>query len=301
VSDAIMGDMHGGGGDQAADELALAEACGASRIGRDVMRVSGPDAASFLQGQLSQDVEKLEAGRPALSFLLQPQGKLVALLRITRSDDTSFLLDTDAGFGETALGALNRFKLRVKCDLELLDWQCVAVRGPNAPEVPGALDALWPDWAGYDLLGAAVDTPSDVRDCSVAAYEVERIAAGVPVMGAELDERTIPAESGLVERAVSFTKGCYTGQELVARIDSRGHVNRHLRRLVVDGETPPPSGAVIREAGGDGKDVGAVTSAAWSARRGHAVALAFVRREVEPPARVEVHWDGGQATARVEP
>lgn len=287
--------------DQATDERALSEDWGAATVGRDVIRVEGPDAASFLQGQLSQDVASLAVATPVFSFLLQPQGKVVALLRVLRVSGTEFLLDTDTGFGEGAFAALTRFKLRVKCGLEQLDLQCIAVRGPNAPAAGGSVDALWPGWAGYDLFGADVTVPDGARVCSAAAFEVERIAAGVPVMGAELDERTIPAESGLVERAVSFTKGCYTGQELVARIDSRGHVNRHLRRLRVEGDLCPPPGAAIAHVGVQGKDAGVITSTAWSASRGHAVALGYVRREVDPPSSVELIWDGGRASALVQP
>jgi folate-binding protein YgfZ len=108
-------------------------------------------------------------------------------------------------------------------------------------------------------------------------------------MGRELDEGTIPAEAGVVDRSVSFTKGCYTGQELVARIDSRGgHVPRHLRLLTLAGDAP--EGAVVEV---DGKERGHVTSVS-----GHA-ALAYVHRDVEPPAEVDIRWDGGHTTARI--
>jgi folate-binding protein YgfZ len=114
------------------------------------------------------------------------------------------------------------------------------------------------------------------------AYEVRRIEAGLPRMGAELTERTIPAEAGIVEASVSFTKGCYTGQELVARIDSRGgHVPRRLRGLVM------PAGSALPEAGAEievgGRARGSVTSAARHPD-GHVVALAYVARDVDPPA-----------------
>jgi folate-binding protein YgfZ len=117
-------------------------------------------------------------------------------------------------------------------------------------------------------------------------------------MGRELDDKTIPAETGLVERAVSFTKGCYTGQELVARIDSRGgNVPRRLRGVVVAGDALPPVGAAVSV---EGKDVGSLTSVAWSAARSAAVALAFVGRAVTPPAEAVLAWDGGSAPARIE-
>jgi folate-binding protein YgfZ len=126
------------------------------------------------------------------------------------------------------------------------------------------------------------------------AYEAVRIEAGVPAMGAELTDRTIPAETGIVDRTVSFTKGCYTGQELVARIDSRGgHVPRHLRGLVLSGPAPP--GAAIEV---DGKNTGSLTSVA--ARPDGAVALAYVGRDVTPPANATVSWEGGTTSGRVE-
>jgi aminomethyltransferase len=121
-------------------------------------------------------------------------------------------------------------------------------------------------------------------------------------MGAELTERTIPAETGLVERSVSFTKGCYTGQELVARIDSRGsRVPRHLRGVLVQGGDAPPVGAALFGEGEQGeRELGQLTSVALSPTLGGPVALAYVRREVEPPADVVLRWGSGDARARVE-
>ena len=264
------------------------------------MRVAGPDAAKFLQGQLSQDVLALGAGTSAWSLLLAPQGKVVALLRLTTVTGDEFVLDTDAGWGQTVIDRLNRFKLRVKADVEAMEgWRCLAVRGPDAHvAAPAGADADWPGLPGVDLIGPDVEAPDGARPCSLEAYEVVRIEAGVPVMGRELNESTIPAEAGIVDRSVSFTKGCYTGQELVARIDSRGgNVPRRLRGLVLTGDTPPPPGATLHV---DGKDVGVVTSAAYSPGRGAAVALAYVRRAVEPPADGELTWDGGSAAARIE-
>jgi folate-binding protein YgfZ len=117
-------------------------------------------------------------------------------------------------------------------------------------------------------------------------------------MGREIDDKTIPAETGVVDRAVSFTKGCFTGQELVARIDSRGgNVPRHLRGVVVGTNVVPPAGATVEA---EGKDVGVLTSVAESLERRAPVALAYVRRAIEPPADVTLRWDGGSAPARVE-
>ncbi len=287
----------------AAGYTALRDEAAVVDLPRDVLRVAGPDTLSFLQGQLTQDVAVIADGESAWSLLLAPQGKVVALLRVTRESGESVLVDTDGGWGDTVVERLQRFKLRVKCDIEPLAWRCVAVRGPRAAEVAGggtglAVGADWPGLRGVDLIGEAPTAPPGVVPCPFEAYEAVRIECGIPVMGRELDERTIPAEAGVVDVTVSFTKGCYTGQELVARIDSRGgNVPRRLRGLVFADDIVPPVGAVVRD--GE-KQVGTLTSVGRSFRLGAPVALAYVGRAVEPPADVDVVWDAGSARARVE-
>jgi folate-binding protein YgfZ len=275
------------------------------RVPRDFVQVVGPDAASFLQGQLSQDIERLCVGEAAWSFLLQPQGKVDAWLRVTRVADDAFVLDVDHGYAEAVVARLNRFKLRVKVELSTLDWGCVAFRGPGAADQATtatgaagahvfAVDAAWPGIEAFDVIGPRDLIPETQTANSIDQYERARIESGVPAMGRELSEATIPAESGVVPRSVSFTKGCYTGQELVARIDSRGgNVPRHLR--VVHSHASLPEGARLVH---EGRDVGLVTSAV-SAPEG-TVALALVARAVDPPAVVRVTWDGGQAEGKVE-
>lgn len=261
----------------------------AVRVARDVVRVSGPDAVSFLQGQLSQDIARLDVGACAWTFVLQPQGKVDAWFRVTRLAEDEYLCDVDGGWGAAIVTRLQRFKLRVKVDIELLDWQCVAVRGVAASAVDevacGALVAAPVEWVGtfgVDLLGSTVVVPQGVREADRLAYDTWRVAVGMPAMGAELDESTIPAEAGVVDISVSFTKGCYTGQELVARVDSRGNrTPRNLRRIVLPesrDDATFASGAELLA--GDGHPVGVLTSVAG------ALALAYVRREVEPPAVV---------------
>lgn len=277
---------------------------------RDFVSVSGRDAIEFLQGQLSQDVGSLAVGQPVQSWLLQPQGKAVALVRATRTTEDGVVLDTDAGWGAAVLDRLTRFKLRVKCQLGALEWRCLALRGPDATgDATGsatgdgagdglALPADWPGLPGFDLVGPSPSVPPGVPLCDQEAREAVRIECGVPMMGRELDERTIPQEAGLVEQTVSFTKGCYVGQELVARIDARGgNVPRRLRGVVVEGAVVPPAGAALWS--GD-RSVGALTSVAWSPGRSSGVALAMVRREVGPPAEAQVRWEGGDAGARIE-
>jgi len=222
---------------------------------RDVVRVHGPDARTYLHSQLSQDVQALAVGARAWSFVLQQTGKVDVLVRVTRVADETFVLDTDGGYGETMVARLNRFKIRVKAEIEPLDWRCIAVRG----------DATGAD----DLLGPDVTPPDGVAEGTAADFADARIAAGWPAMGAEiLPGVTIPAETGILELAVSFTKGCYPGQELVERMDSRGssapfHLVALDRR---DGDVV--GGDVVV----DGATVGTITSV------GRRQVLARVRR-----------------------
>ena len=274
------------------DYEALRHGTGAVWTDRDVLRAAGPDAVSFLQGQLSQDVEAMAVGGSAWSFLLQPQGKVDALVRVTRTADDAVIVDVDGGWGEAVLARLNRFKLRVKADIERLDgWKCLAVRGVE-PE--GDVVGVPAFGKGGDVLGPEPSVPDGVALCDPAAYETLRIEHGWPAMGAELTDRTIPAEAGIVERTVSFTKGCFTGQELVARIDSRGgNVPRRLRGLVVQGHAAVGDAVAV-----DGKEVGALTSVATSPAFPDAtVALGYIGRDVEPPAAATV----GSLAAEVRP
>jgi tRNA-modifying protein YgfZ len=289
----------------------------ARTLPRDVLEVKGPDAVAYLQGQCSQDVAALAEGASADALLLSPQGKVDAWVRCTRTGPEGYVLDTEAGQGPAVVARLERFRLRTKVDITPLAWRCLALRGategvalPVSPGTPGgpalALAVSWPGRDGLDLLGPAPDGDPDLTGwlppgatvVDAGTWEAARIAAGIPVVGAEVTEATIPAEVGLVERTVSFTKGCYTGQELVARLDARGSkVARRLCGLVVEGDAVPPVGAVVWTADGD-HEVGPVTSSAWSGDLGGPLALAMLHRRVEPPAAVEVRWTGADGEAR---
>ena len=262
----------------------------ASWIDRDVLRVSGPDALSYLQGQASQDFVSMTLGDTRWTLLLSPAGKVDAWLRVTRTQDEEFVLDTDGGWGETMLTRLNRFKLRTKVEFEpVVGWRCLALRG-RALEHPQARPIVWPGTEGVDLLGPDVEPPDDLP--IVDRYERARIEAGVPAMGRELTDATIPVEAGqwLIDASVSFTKGCFTGQELVARIDSRGgNAPRPVRGLRIAGRAEV--GAAV--AALDGRGLGVLTSVWFDADRDESVALAPLSRVVEPPSAVTV--DGVEA------
>jgi tRNA-modifying protein YgfZ len=270
--------------------------------GRDVLRVAGPEAIAYMQGQLSQDIDAVAVGSSARSFVLQPTGKVDAWVRVTRIAADEVVVDVDEGHGDALAIRLRRFLLRTKADIDALDWRAVAIRGPGADEAVTAdlgTDTLvapagWPGVEGVDVLGPAVEPPVGAPEVDAPAYESLRIRSGVPRMGAELTGNTIPAEAGqwVVDASISFTKGCFTGQELVARIDSRGgHVPRRLRGLVADAGAQPPVGASVVV---EGAEVGRVTSAAAAPGGGRALALAYVRRAVTPPAVAEVRH-GGEA------
>ncbi len=264
---------------------------GVAPVERDVIRVHGPEAIGFLQGQLSQEIDGLPVGVSVPTLLLQPTGKVEAWLRATRIDDDVVLLDVEAGFGAAVLARLRRFKLRTKADLDLETWTGWAVRGPGASGAGWA--AAWPGVEGYDLLTAGGASPPSGPVVTTGVLEALRIECGVPAMGAELTSDTIPAEAGqwLIDASVSFTKGCYTGQELVARIDSRGgNVPRPLRGLRIDA-LEASIGSPVRA--GDAV-VGALTSVAHSAALG-TIALAPLPRAVEVGAVVAV----GDASATV--
>ncbi|MGH9261718.1 MAG: YgfZ/GcvT domain-containing protein, partial [Acidimicrobiales bacterium] len=191
-----------------------------------------------------------------------------------------------------------------KAELEPSSWYGLALRGPGASdvEVPAGavgLAAGWPGVAGLDLLSEGEVALAGVPLVDVAALEALRIECGVPAMGAELTDATIPAEAGqwLIDASASFTKGCYTGQELVARIDSRGgNVPRHLRGVELAGDVAPEPGSPVVI---DGDGVGTVTSVAPRPGGGGSVALAVVRRAVTPPAAGEVVVDGRSVPATV--
>lgn len=252
-----------------------------------MVRVHGPDARTYLHSQVSQELRDLPSGAARWTFVLEPTGKVDALARITCVDDDTFVVDTDAGWGDALSARLARFKIRVKAEIEPIAWSCVAVRGTDGVDAPdGALVVIaWPG-DGIDLIGPGITVPDGLDPLSADDYERLRIEAKWPAMGAEITDATIPGETDVLSAAVSFTKGCYPGQELVERIDSRGgNVARHVRVVRAGSSTPLTIGDELLL---DGKPVGQVTSSAGD------VALAVVARAAQPGT--VVHTSGGPAT-----
>ena len=222
------------------------------------MRVSGPDAEDYLQRMVSNDVAAVVEGESCEALLLTPKARLIAPLRILRRGPGDFLLLTEPELGERVRGELTRMRFAAKCEIE--------------PEAHTST-LVWSD----DFARAEELLDVDLEP-TVTADELERlrIEAGVPAWGKELDDSILPAEAGLDETHVSFTKGCYPGQEPIARLHYRGHVNRRLRVLDVESAA---RGDEIRL--GE-KAVGRVTSAVPGR------ALGYVRSQVSEDAELEI-------------
>jgi len=292
------------------DYQLLCSSGGDGIVERDVIAVAGPDSARYLQGQLSQDVVAM-AGDSVWSFLLGPNGKVDAWLRVHRLDAESYLLEVEEGWGEIVVTRLKRFLLRTKVTIsepqraQLVQrrWSSETIR--LGAEVIGdelVVMPVGPDAAGVDLLvlDAAATEVGDLTGVLVSSESLERyrIAHGIPQMGSELTADTIPGEAGewVIDASVSFTKGCYTGQELVARIDSRGNNVPHpIRLLVLDVDA-----AVGDEVLVDGATVGSLTSVTPALGAGlPALALARVGRAVVPGGSVAVQSGSVVAPASV--
>jgi len=247
---------------------------------RGVVRVAGPDAEKYLQGQISQDLDALDADVPAWSLLLDPGGKLVSWFRIRREADGAFMLDMEPEVVEATVARLNRFKLRTDAEITVEDgWVLTSYFGAGERVEDGGsvADLSWP---GFETQGTLDRSPLPDGPLSSDVIEEARIRAAVPLMGVDIDDETIPGEGGqpFIDLSVSFTKGCYTGQELVARIDSRGgNVPRPLR--VLEGDAPIAVGAAVVF---EGQEVGTVTSAAGN------VGLARLLRKADIGAAVTV-------------
>jgi tRNA-modifying protein YgfZ len=229
---------------------------------RAFVRVAGPDASEFLQRMLSNDVASLGAGEGCDALLLTAKARVVAPLRVLRRAENDFLLSTEPELGDVVRVQLLRARFASKAEIE--------------PEEHEA----WLVLAGEEVL----DERPPGEELDEGAFERWRIEAGIPRWGNEIDDRVLPAEAGLTETHVSFTKGCYPGQEPIARQHYRGKLNRRLRVLDVDGEVSPNDELVY-----EGKKAGRITSAVPG------VALGYVRTEVPDDALLSV----GDTAARL--
>jgi folate-binding protein YgfZ len=251
---------------------------GAAVRPRAFVRVAGPDAADYLQRMLSNDVEALEVGGSCEALLLTVKARVIAPLRVWRRGQDDFLMLTEPELGDVVRAHLARTRFAARCEIEPEEHRSVLLLGREDGGIPNV---------DYGVPGVEV-LDQDVSGEQVPDEELERlrILARTPRWGRELDDRVLPAEAGLTERAVSFTKGCYPGQEPIARLHYRGHVNRSLRVLELDDSAVPAPETEIRLGG---KTVGRITSAV----RG--LALGYVRTDVPEDAELDV---GGQ-TARL--
>jgi folate-binding protein YgfZ len=236
---------------------------------RAYVRVAGPDACDYLQRMVSNDVEALQVGDACPALLLTAKARLIAPLVVWRRGPDDFLVLTEPELGEAVRAHLTRMRLRAQCEIEPEEHRSVLVFGGEgiATDFPGAVE----------VLDAEVEPTLDAEE-----LERRRVEAGVPRWGRELDDRILPAEAGLDATHINFGKGCYPGQEPIARLHYRGKANRALRVLEL-ADVPPYDAGLVHE----GTIVGRVTGAV---RRpdGSVVALGYVRVEVPDDAQLEL-------------
>jgi tRNA-modifying protein YgfZ len=250
--------------------------------------VVGPDAAPYLQRMVSNDVEALAIGESCDALLLTPKGRVIAPMTVWRRGEDDFLLLTEDDLADRLRDELVRSRFAAKAEIAVEEHSSVLVLGREAP--PGSVMNREYGLAAYELVD---DEPPDWAEIDEDELERLRIRARTPRFGRELDDRVLPAEAGLDERAISFTKGCFPGQEPVARLHYRGHANRTLRVLALDGDEPPVADAELTH---EGKAVGRVTSAVPDPETG-VVALAYVRTEVPSDAILDL---GGRVVRQLD-
>jgi folate-binding protein YgfZ len=290
----------------------LREECGLLVRERGFIDVLGRDGAEYLQGQLTNDVEAVAVGEGQYAALLDRKGHMQTDMRLIRVGEDAILLDLEPAAKDIALKHLTMYS--IGRDVQVGDASAergaVSLIGPRAVEIAGT--APLPEFAnepatvagidvvavgtrdGIDLLAPLAErdrlvaalTEAGAVEVSPEAVEILRVESGVPRFGAEMDTATMPAEAAIVEDAVSFTKGCYIGQETVARLHYKGKPNRHLRGLRLSGAAAPGAALRLGE-----KEVGTLGGAVVSPALGP-IGLAIVRREAEPGTELAVGEDG---------
>jgi tRNA-modifying protein YgfZ len=317
-------------GDPAAEyRAATRHAALFERGDRRLLRAWGRDPIRMLQGLVTADLAGAPADQGVYGAFLTPKGRMVADARLLRRPDGEVWLETDATAVEGLAAHLHKYVPPLFARFAPLDHAVLGVYGPAAADITASVLGAEPGrpvedafaelpaggvvvrtgYAGADgrdailPAGAAAEAAARLeragaRRAGHAALDVLRIEAGRPRWGAELTPDVIPLEAGLRERAISESKGCYTGQEVIIRILHRGHVNRQLRGVLL-GELPAPAAGTELFRAGDAKAVGRITSGCSSPRFEQTVALGYVRREVAPPARLRVGRPDGPEAAVV--
>ena len=283
------------------------------RSNRVRIEVSGPDRAKFLHNLTTNDIKKLTAGKGKEAFVTTPQGKTLGFVTI-HADETSMLVRSDPGTEGALLAHLNKYSIfdDVSCtDISDDTFELHAIGDPpiaglDAPAIELGMASTAIDdvsvrvirespagAAGFSIIGPAMArlrilerlygaASTEVRELSEAEFEAMRIAAGTPMFGKEITPDNLPQELDRDARAISFVKGCYLGQETVARLDALGHVNKILRRVEFPTlkEAPPPQ----TECETGGKSAGVITSAAIS-QAGGVIALAYLKSAHASPGQ----------------
>jgi folate-binding protein YgfZ len=321
-------------GDVAGEYAALRSGCGLLDLScRCRLQLAGPDRVAFLHNMVTNDLRALVPGTGCRAAQLNSQGKMEAALRIHCRPD-ALLVDVEPGSAARARAALQQHLVMEDVQVEDVTetWALLAVQGPGAAaalaqsgidasslpqtarhrEIPfagaatlvaqsdhcgaGGFD-LWVPQERAMAAWRALRTQGGARPVGLRALDVRRIEAGIPWAGAEIQGETFPMEAGLDDGWISYTKGCYLGQEPIARIHHLGHVNRILRGLQLDADTLPAAGARLLH---DGKPVGKLTSAARSPRLPRPIGLGYVHRDhAVPGTALAVEADPMPLPARV--
>jgi folate-binding protein YgfZ len=290
------------------------------RSARGKLKIKGAEGAEYLQGQLTNDVEGLAADEGCYAALLDRKGHVQADMRVLRLADDEIWLDLEPEATGPALKHLRTYSIGRELSIDDVGdgWVITSLIGPAAPTIAG-IEGLGPehaqrfrDWAGIEVIGVATDGGVDLitradqaeqlrerlseagaEAVSTDAAEILRVESGRPRFGLELGAEVMPAEAGIVERAVDFEKGCYIGQEPVARLHYRGKPNRLLRGLRL--EAPAESGVALRL--GD-RELGTVGTACVSPALGP-IALAVLRKEAAVGDRIQVGSGGSAEVAEL--
>ncbi len=295
----------------------IREECGLLVRERAGFEVTGPEAGEYLQGQITNDAEGLTVGSGCYALLLDRKGHIQADMRLLRTAGDRFRIDAPPSAGPGLLKHLKTYMIGRKVEVSGSDIGVVSLLGPGSISVtglaPGEEYASTPTTvAGVDCLAVATAAGVDLicsadrvdavkgqlsADGAVAvsesAAEILRVEQGRPSLEREMAGAPMPAEAGVVDRAVDFTKGCYVGQEPVARLHYRGRPNRHLRGLHLEGPAATGDPVHLGE-----RNLGSIGTAVISPASGR-IALAILRKEAEPGSVVTVETDGDETTATV--